>query len=774
MTTEESLADLWRNVDAGRGSQTTSSLIQSWIHGRIQRHDVLSPDLLYAITAKGLDWPGPEHFTPKSLTSFIGRLASLHPAQSVLDPTCGLGLLLQEVATSAGARIVHGVDINAECCVVARAMFADRATILQGDALGSVEGLRMAYDLIVANPPFGLKVRGAPIVPHLGDRFRGDMGHALTAWACARLGDNGTAMLIVTPAFLWSAHGLEAQAAIQKSGCRVRALIHLPGGTFSHTGIGTYLAVFDRGEQEEVFIGEFAQSLEHQKLLLANYRRRKTGEHSSLGRLCALPAFRGFDAFVAQERLKRLVRATGWTQHAGESVILKTERLGSSSGNSAQGANDLCLRLSGRPLAVLDSTEIPGSAARHFVRLHINPEHADARYLLHWFNHSLVGQTTLSSVSQVGTLARLDLDALLTMKLCLPPLAEQRHVLQAVKHLTQVRAEATELEAALWSCTEKADVLAHQIRTINQEDRYEDWIATMPFPLASILWRHRAGGGSSRERYEVLLHFFEATAAFVATIHLSAFMADDALWSEAGRGLHTSLAKQGLSLERATFGAWKLTVEYLSGKCKRLLGDADGLEVCKRVYGTTNRDHIAMICHADLLAVLQRANNIRNKSSGHGGAIGQDEALATEEELRGLVQKVRGVFGRSWLDYELIQPSTGQYKGGIHYYKANRLVGLHSMPFEVVDREAIQPLESERLYLFDGIGRNGLLLRPFIRVMPSPEKKANACFIFSSCERAGARFVSYHFTEESSLTAPFPEIDEAFRRIHLFDDRADA
>jgi hypothetical protein len=56
--------------------------------------------------------------------------------------------------------------------------------------------------------------------------------------------------------------------------------------------------------------------------------------------------------------------------------------------------------------------------------------------------------------------------------------------------------------------------------------------------------------------------------------------------------------------------------------------------------------------------------------------------------------------------------------------------------------------------------------------MPSPEKKANACFIFSRCEKAGARFVSYHFDEESSLTASFPDVDEAFRRIHLFDDGA--
>jgi|CZKZ01.1.fsa_nt_gi predicted RNA methylase len=770
MTTDGSFVDLWRFLDAERSRDTIANLTKSWLHARIERNEQITPDLLYAIIEKRFDWPGGEQYTPRSLNTFIGALAGVHPAQSVLDPTCGFGLLLWEVAKSAGVQVIHGIDINAECCEVAQALFGDKATIFKGDALAPPEQLQDTYDLIVANPPFGLKVRGKPKLPYLGNL--GDMGHSLAVLACARLSENGTAILTVTPAFLWNAHAAEVQEAIGKLGCRIRALIHLPGGTFPHTRISSYLAVFERGEQQEVFIGEFTEIPEHQKSLITNYKGRKAGERPSLGRLCPLSEFQGFDAFAAQQRLKRLVRTAGWLRHTAGSVILKTERLASSDGRSEQEVNCLYLRMMGHPAAVLDPIDLTLSAVRDSVRIRIDPEIVDVRYLVHWFNQSEVGQTTLASLSRDGVVPRIDLNALLKSTFYLPPLTQQRHAIKAIEHLNRVRAEAAELETALWSSSEDTDVVVKRIRTINQEDRYEDWIETLPFPLASILWRHRAGGGATREQYEILLHFFEATAAFVATIHLSAFMSDDSLWKESAPGLRDSLAKQHLSLERATFGAWKIVVEYLSGRCKSLLSDAAGLETWKRAYGTTNSSLVAMICHADFQTALQRANSIRNTSSGHAGAIGQDEAQAIHDELFALVHKVRGVFGRSWLDYELIQPSESRYEGGIYHYKARRLMGTRSTPFEVVRRESTLPLESERLYLFDAMSQTGMLLRPFIRVMLSPEKKATACFIFSRCEQAGARFVSYHFEQESSLIGTFPDVDEAFRRIHLFDSGA--
>src|SRR5947209_17593872 len=103
MNTKESLDDLWRYMDEERGRKTVSSLVQSWLQTRIEHQEPISPDLLYALIDQRMNGFDGEHHTPKPLNSFIGRLASVHPSLSVLDPTCGLGLLLDEVAASVGA-----------------------------------------------------------------------------------------------------------------------------------------------------------------------------------------------------------------------------------------------------------------------------------------------------------------------------------------------------------------------------------------------------------------------------------------------------------------------------------------------------------------------------------------------------------------------------------------------------------------------------------------------------------------------------------------------
>lgn len=775
MSSDDLLAGLWSYRDEHRGHASSAAIVDRWLHEQMEapHGQGISPALLYALSKQRGMWQDGQFLTPQPLADFIARIAALYSVTSILDPTCGSGLLLHAVATGVRADVIHGIDINDRAIKLAQAVLGDQATIVHGDALSPQADILSHYDLIVADPPLGMRLDERQHVSSLGHAFKGELGHALTAWACERLKDRGAALIIVTPAFVWGSHAGKVHQAIAAAGCYIRALIHLPGGSLRWTAVDSYLVLLEHGAQKDVLIGQFSDDVTQQMQLIANIKRRKSGPQPGLGRLCPLKEFKGFESFVACDRLKRLARTAGWKGVPAADVFIAHGVIGQRQSDPLlHGPSSCYLRIAGRPFATLDPNELPGSDARRdaeVMHLQISPEHADPRFIVHWFNSSQIGSATLASVSRGSTLSRIDPSSLLEATLYLPPVCDQMQAIEAAAHLTRIRADADELETALWDGTGDVAAIANGIFTINQEDRFEDWFETLPFPLASILWRHHAGGGSARGRYGVLLHFFEAMAAFLATVHLSAFMAADDLWNEHGKILCRKLDGQHLSLDRATFGAWKLVNEYLSSVCGNLIKDADKAEQWRRIYGTPNQTVMAMLCSPELRSVLQRANRIRN-DWGHAGAIGDDKAQQIHDELMELVHNLRGIFGRNWVGYILIQPGEGRYKGGIHHYRTKRLMGSRSTPFEEVQLESIQPLENESLYLFDCASRTGLRLQPFVRVMPSPEKQANACFIFSRREAGHFHFVSYHFEGESEMDDELSDVGVALSRMHEFDE----
>lgn len=88
-----------------------------------------------------------------------------------------------------------------------------------------------------------------------------------------------------------------------------------------------------------------------------------------------------------------------------------------------------------------------------------------------------------------------------------------------------------EVEALFWTGTISGGVLEKAV-SVNKEDTYEGWVETLPYPIASVLWHHKISGADPRIRFGILLHFFEAFAEFIATIHLSAYLSDASIWRD--------------------------------------------------------------------------------------------------------------------------------------------------------------------------------------------------------------------------------------------------
>ena len=757
------LRSLWAALDAerGHGSPNLWNALQRLGAGDIEgglTPEVVRSLLDYAPARREIG----EFTSPTLISDFMASLAEIVKPKSILDPMCGSGMMLLQASETEGVTIVHGVDINAVSCQIARVLLGDRAEIQQADVIQMESGLANEYDLILVDPPLGARLQQSQT--EIANQTPGirDLAQTLAVQACDRLSEKGVLAIVMPPNAIRQRPFIEA---INKKECHIRASFHVPAGTRLNTAIPTQILVIQRGPQESLFVGQLSKDIDHQKRLLNNFKRRNSDKHPSLGRVCSLDDFLGYEALEASYRLSKMVRNTSFSSHSFLDLVLdRTRRTSSEDAAKETLEPNATLYLPhGGPRLYSDANLMPERIER-YDRLRFDTQKLHAQYLLHWLETDM-GKTALraSGGGGLGPI-RISRQVLERMTCYLPPVAEQLQTLEALRHLRRVQAEVSDIEQDCWSGRTSGEEILLRAQTVNQEDRYEDWLESLPYPLASILWRHKVSADDPRIRLKTLLQFFEGLAEFLATIHLSAFSSNEENWSQWQKPLLKKLTEQGLSLERATFGTWKLVVEILSSAARETIQDPKQLAVALRLYATEDDQWLNVLANAKLATILSNANGIRNKHDGHGGAMGRHQAEEVENELLEMVEQVRNVFGRRWQRNELVLPDKTEYSGGIFHYQMPRLMGTRNQ-FERVERTTASPLDSGQLNLLSENAPNGLKLLPFIRFMASPKNIDNACYFYNRETTEGLRFVSYHFEQEAEVCNAFQGTANAITQL---------
>jgi hypothetical protein len=280
----------------------------------------------------------------------------------------------------------------------------------------------------------------------------------------------------------------------------------------------------------------------------------------------------------------------------------------------------------------------------------------------------------------------------------------------------------------------------------------DQWFETLPFPLASILRAWQATPIQNyKTKYEHLLHFFEGAAEFLSVIYLSAFTSQPEIFAHHKGKLGEAWDKQNLSLQRATFGTWKVVVEYLSKQTRELLsGGADKRALCADLFVDPTQVLPEMLSQKELADVLSVTNKMRNDWAGHGGVVSQAEARLRNEQLLAELQKLRETMADDWRQIQLLRCLQCQPRRGEFDNEVAILVGSNS-EFLTESRLMSCWLDVERLYVASRDSRRALLLLPLIQVGPSPASAKNACYFFNRVEKDGARFISYHFVDQPEL-----------------------
>jgi hypothetical protein len=355
-------------------------------------------------------------------------------------------------------------------------------------------------------------------------------------------------------------------------------------------------------------------------------------------------------------------------------------------------------------------------------------------------------------------------------------IAEHNRVIVLKNKIPDLRSERWKKPMSALQDQEKIDTPARRLAGSIKKHAPESlnqWFETLPFPLASILRAWQATPTQDyKTKYEHLLHFFEGTAEFVSVILLSAFKSNGAVFAPHRQRLNEAMHKQNLSFNRATFGTWKLVVEYLGKQTRDLLnGNGKKMEntkndsaLCAEMFADLSLSLPVALSRKELAEIFSATNKMRNDWSGHGGVVGPGEAELRNQLLLEKVQNLRDVIADTWAETQLIQALHCRPRRGVFENEVAVLMGSNN-EFLKETREMATWLDVERLYLSKKDSGNALQLLPLIQIGPSPRSAKNACYFFNRLQRDGARYISYHHTDEPDEKLYFADATEAIKLI---------
>lgn len=336
------------------------------------------------------------------------------------------------------------------------------------------------------------------------------------------------------------------------------------------------------------------------------------------------------------------------------------------------------------------------------------------------------------------------------------PVTQQRMV-EADTAVRAAMLRASRTADELWRTPDRRAELMRKIARPAQDQTLAAWAQELPYPLATALWACEAQRGNEHAMQRQLFLFWEATAAFTGTVLLSALDQDQSLRESEMASIRTTLADQGLTMQRATLGVWQVLTQRLGSRFRAMISSDDQDEPARveALFAGAPDDLVAALCgkdHANLLsAVIKR----RNDWNAHGGAS-SDHVLA--EQNRWLVEQIdtlRTFVNGAWADAPLVRAGSASYEDGVFVHDVERVMGLNT-PFLKQQITVADPMTRGQLYIVTDGAQRGLRIEPFVQLRESPATAQYACYFYNRLEGENARLVSYHVGADGEVLEPSP------------------
>ncbi len=350
---------------------------------------------------------------------------------------------------------------------------------------------------------------------------------------------------------------------------------------------------------------------------------------------------------------------------------------------------------------------------------------------------------------------------LFQIKVYLPDFNHQIDVVSLNSFILDMETRSNYYRKKLWQSPQDVIDIKNELVSIDgnqSEVRFEQWIETLPYPLASILWASITNSNYER-KVKYLLHFFEAFSEFNFALMLSGLSKDKNFFEiEVSRCFKDDIRFINWYF-KPTFGNWYKFGSCLSKTIRRLLNDKNQGNKCLELFGNPDPDFLLRIADKELIKIFEEVTNYRNHWEGHGPVVSELEYENRYKILRSILSRVYNIISDSYENSILILPVQSSYKDGIHDYDVKRFMSTRG-PFKPDKIETVKLLDTGKIYLVNKNQRKPVEILPFILNIDA------ACYFYNGRERDSgkARYVSYHYNEEPEISV---SMDKLKPIIHL-------
>lgn len=694
---------------------------------------------------------------PVWMLRFINQYLGRKKIEAVLDPWAGVGVLALNVAEHLHAEQVVALERHPQPLEFTKFVGShEQVNWTIAPQFDWLETNKQQFDLVISMPPIGYAPERRQF--HLPNgknvEILDELGRLVLLGACQHLSQTGFGIFVVADSFFFQ-RKQGVYNSLKNFGLYLDAVLSIPPGTFHGLGIPTSLVVVKKQQPKGVFVAEITDIAGKNVQVLSNLRARQDAKKNiAFGTLVDADGFRGYHQLQTQRQLEALKRSQDFEGVRLTDVVLHMT-LGKSGSDFAfeERENAVYLPIFATGDAVTSQAEMRNKP-QNYIQLVLDPEVAYAPYVAGWLN-STAGRLQRQLMASSTHIPRLTRAALTEQFVFyLPSLSDQHSIVETDTLGEATQHELTELRNQLWavSANEAAQIRARLNAFRGADDhevRFEDWIQSQPFPLASILWAYHATNDPFK-KYRLLLRYFEGFAQFMATVLLSAVLNEPEWFIEK----KSFLTSQDLNWSQSSFGTWTSIVANLTKSLNTRLasGNPDHIAMCERAFQAP-APILPKLFPSDLSTVIRKTNELRNRWRGHGGiddTVAQSRLIELEQHLN----DTRQILGRAWENYRLIQPWTFQLVAGAYKGTVKELVGHHN-PFRQVSVSLDEPLDSAFIYLYSPHQTNALKLQPLIRIFTQLYGEQNACYFYSRVKNSQAVFISHHFEKK-------PEVEEIF------------